>query len=436
MITVAKTQKDVEKYLSENRKVIIYGAGIYAKCWLMYLEKYEVEVVGIFVTQREKNPYKLQGKNVYALNELEVVDRKFQNVGVIVTIAGGEEKWNPFFAELNVFTNIFIVDERIENSLLFENIKYAFETQQCELGLSTCFKSLERGQLQIVERNSGDGYFRLMAADAIKNKDILELVGLVTVKNYEKIYGKIEKIPEMETVGISDSVAQREHIEIYVVTSHFDKGSQKIENSGARVPIQVGAAMTDIRKGFLTDDTGEHISGRNRDYCECTGMYWVWKNTSGQSYVGLEHYRRRMCLNNKSLDYIKEHDIGVVVTCPQFTSETVKSYLSSFVRERDWELLREKILEYDPTFQPFLERQEHGHFFFPCNIALWKREWFDRYCAFAFNVAEQIYQTYRRENIVREDRYMGYLFEELSSLFIMRYYQELNPAITDMEWIK
>jgi hypothetical protein len=78
----------------------------------------------------------------------------------------------------------------------------------------------------------------------------------------------------------------------------MDKARAEEIRQGAYLPIQVGASLTDVRKGCLTDHTGDHISHRNRDYCECTGLYWIWKNYTEADYLGLCHYRRYFLNNN------------------------------------------------------------------------------------------------------------------------------------------
>lgn len=48
--------------------------------------------------------------------------------------------------------------------------------------------------------------------------------------------------------------------------------------------------------GAIRDNTGDNISEKNRNYCELTAQYWVWKNFIGEhhsyEYIGLSHYRR------------------------------------------------------------------------------------------------------------------------------------------------
>ena len=54
----------------------------------------------------------------------------------------------------------------------------------------------------------------------------------------------------------------------------------------------VGSCGMGDRSGIdCFDDDGLNISEKNKNYCELTGLYWMWKNTS-DDIEGLCHYRR------------------------------------------------------------------------------------------------------------------------------------------------
>ena len=42
------------------------------------------------------------------------------------------------------------------------------------------------------------------------------------------------------------------------------------------MPVQVGKSASTIDLGCQGDDVGDNISGKNKTYCELTGLYWAW----------------------------------------------------------------------------------------------------------------------------------------------------------------
>lgn len=66
----------------------------------------------------------------------------------------------------------------------------------------------------------------------------------------------------------------------------------EILHSNYLCPIQAGREASQvILENMIGDNTGDHISSKNPNYCELTTIYWAWKNMSAD-YYGLMHYRR------------------------------------------------------------------------------------------------------------------------------------------------
>ena len=51
-----------------------------------------------------------------------------------------------------------------------------------------------------------------------------------------------------------------------------------VPNLNGYCALQVGAEGKE-KYGYLRDNIGNHISGKNANYYELTGLYWLWKNT-------------------------------------------------------------------------------------------------------------------------------------------------------------
>lgn len=74
--------------------------------------------------------------------------------------------------------------------------------------------------------------------------------------------------------------------QIYIMTH---KKIPEISNK-IYIPLHVGKeGKADL--GYLGDNSGENISQKNDNYCELTGLYWLWKNVKCD-IIGICHYRR------------------------------------------------------------------------------------------------------------------------------------------------
>ena len=62
---------------------------------------------------------------------------------------------------------------------------------------------------------------------------------------------------------------------IYVIT-HKVFDDSNLEGDHYRI-LHVGT-NDNCKDSYLRDDTGDNISEKNPNYCELTGLYWIWKN--------------------------------------------------------------------------------------------------------------------------------------------------------------
>ena len=90
--------------------------------------------------------------------------------------------------------------------------------------------------------------------------------------------------------------------------------------------------------------------------------------------------------------------------------------------------------EYDMAYYETAQKHEKSQIYFSCNIFIMKRRYFDEMCGFIFGVLEKVERFYQERELQRKDRYMGYLVENLLSIYFMHQAGRLKLAYTDMKF--
>lgn len=233
---------------------------------------------------------------------------------------------------------------------------------------------------------------------------------------------------------------------IYIITHKV----QNVPQIEGYAPLLVGAFdKADVPYGLLRDDCMDNISEKNKDYCELTGLYWVWKNRN-DSYKGLVHYRRffgkSRLLNGKkdifpveTLDkYLKDHDI--ILTYLEHVNCSVKQQLVPCnCSEEVFMVMREAVQSLYPEYIQCFDTFFFQNKFSICNMMYCKKEIFDSYCKWLFDILTETEALIRKRKIEYQPRLYGYLSERLLNVWVI--YNELSckhlPIInTEMSFCK
>ncbi|MBO1323820.1 DUF4422 domain-containing protein [Acetobacter sp. TBRC 12305] len=222
------------------------------------------------------------------------------------------------------------------------------------------------------------------------------------------------------------------------------------------VPLHVGRALTDRLLPFAGDDTGDNISAKNREYCELSAIYWMWKNAPPSDWLGVMHYRRLFdfrqtgrkldrygCipvaelndatrasfgLNAAQVLACLESNPGVDAILPRKWSvrsagyATIRAHYGEapYHHAADLELTRQVIAERHPDYLGAFDRymaDQSGYF---TNMFIFRREIFDRYCAWLFSILFAVERRHDRSNYgPQARRVFGYLAERLLSVFLI-----------------
>lgn len=218
------------------------------------------------------------------------------------------------------------------------------------------------------------------------------------------------------------------------------------------IPIHVGSEESKDDFCPTKDSSGENISNKNDTFCELTALYWIWKNTKNQDFVGLLHYRRHL---NFSFSKKKENEWGVVeypIIDQRYISENSLDHYgvlacledNDIILPQKWDvrnagstsmldhyqrgkhhhindylqclnIIKEKYPEYYP-FVSKVNDSTDGYF---TNIFIVRREIFDKYCSWVFDI---LFELEKRIDIsdysVQEKRVFGYISEWILNIFI------------------
>ena len=194
------------------------------------------------------------------------------------------------------------------------------------------------------------------------------------------------------------------------------------------VPVQVGAEGKN-NLGYIPDNTGDNISGKNANYCELTGLYWAWKNLDCE-FLGLVHYRRHFSLMKGSGDRRDVLNINqartlfsnVDVVLPKRRNYLIETNYQQYIHAHHAKDLDEtrKILE--ERYPKYLEaydtsmKKRTGHRF---NMFIMKKTLADAYCTWLFDV---LFELEKRLDISdysdNDKRVFGFVSERLMDVWI------------------
>ena len=207
---------------------------------------------------------------------------------------------------------------------------------------------------------------------------------------------------------------------IYVCThKKYNEISDSIYHS-----LHVGRALgQDL--GYEGDDTGDSISDKNKNYCELTGIYWLWKNISCD-IIGICHYRRFFTYGGSPIikDFIedilcnKSYDI-ILPTCGTTPFATNFDHYKNTHIIKDFEITRDVILEKYPEYIKAFNLMAGTNLATLGNMMISRKEIFDDYCKWLFDI---LFEAEKRTDISTYDdfqkRIYGYLSERLLRVYI------------------
>jgi len=204
----------------------------------------------------------------------------------------------------------------------------------------------------------------------------------------------------------------------------------KTPNKKGYSSLLVGSALGNTFSGAdFRDDEGQNISAKNKSYCEMTGVYWIWKNDKESKYIGISHYRRyftdnyfsmsvEKCLSTEKIEKLfQKYD--VIVPQAAVYKDTILNSLNIAPNLDDMKAVEAAIKALYPEYLDEYKSFLNGNRYYPYNMLVMKRDDFDKYCEWIFNILDHVEREYGNPYTDNyHSRLFGFLSERLLYLWV------------------
>lgn len=294
-------------------------------------------------------------------------------------------------------------------------LKNAFEYKECTvlIAMPIVFHA------EIAQALCLNGFNDCIAIDSVAEFDIMS--------RYYKELGRFKLLGDYLPSNHNSNTA------IYRARSIYDKELKvpPVVYDSNIFDIHAGAALCDIRLSSIADDMGDNISEQNKNFCELTATYWVWKNVR-TDYKGICHYRRILQLSSK--DYYRLDEIDVVLPLPFVRYPNASGQFLRFISDADYKVLLDILKQNSTDYYLAAHKHWYERYLYNYNMLIARQAIFDSYCEFLFEILFAVEKYFNDRGIVRQDRYLGYMGEILTSLYFMHNAHRLRVAHAPKLW--
>lgn len=249
---------------------------------------------------------------------------------------------------------------------------------------------------------------------------------------------KYDKIYNYNTDEDSSMSVDTKQTTIYVANSAFDKALNTPYkfNEDEKI-IQVGAALTDERiAASFFDNVGENISEKNKQFCELTALYWIWKNAK-DDMVGLVHYRRHFILPENWKQIMKKEQIDVILPVPLYVHPSLEANYRSRHVEKNWDNMLDYFKEERPDEFNVLNKFFKGTgLYSPCNMLIARKEAIDELCQWLFPVLMYVVDKGGTLEDSYQNRYPGFISERLITYFFEENRDRFKVVYADKNFLE
>ena len=266
----------------------------------------------------------------------------------------------------------------------------------------------------------------------------MELRNRYLTKFYAEKNRKYDKIYDYDTDEDTSVCADIKQTTIYVANSVFDKTLKSPYRFDENEKIiQVGAALTDNRiAASYFDCDGDNISEMNKQFCELTALYWIWKNAK-DDLVGLVHYRRHFILPENWMQTMAREKIDVVLPVPLYVHPSLEANYRNRHVESNWDNMLDYFrMNRTDEFQELSTFFKETGLYSPCNMLITRKEIFDELCEWLFPVLFYVADKGGTLDDAYQNRYPGFISERLITYFFEKNRDRFKVVYADKNFLE
>lgn len=262
-----------------------------------------------------------------------------------------------------------------------------------------------------------------------------EFIRIDSLQEVEK--GKVHGDDAGERVG--KKVRKRsKSATVYVAVSKYDRLlGQHYRLASYEKEIKAGAAFweSNFPETAITDDTGDNISEKNRQFCELTALYWIWKHGC-EDIIGLAQYRRHFILPEDWIRRMEENDIDVILPVPLYVAPNIVGNYKSRHDPADWDAMMAYLKRQDTEEYREAETFFQTNLYSPCNMFIMRRQVLDELCAWLFPILFAVAEQGGQKEDRYLNRYPGFLSERLITFFFERHRGSYRVVYCDKSFLE
>ncbi|MBR1831854.1 MAG: DUF4422 domain-containing protein [Ruminiclostridium sp.] len=209
---------------------------------------------------------------------------------------------------------------------------------------------------------------------------------------------------------------------LYEAHSHKDKflisspKHKEFEKS-----VHAGSALGGELEADFDDNTGNNISSKNKQYCEMSVTYWVWKNQY-HDWMGIEHYRRHLLVKPEMLT----NDVDVILPLPYMFAPNALAHFRAVLSENVIDALFVSLRILHPEeFDDYI-KIINDYYQYTYNMLCAKKSVFDAYCKWFFEITDYMETMSDKVSEIKETRALSYVAEILTNIYFMYNKDKLN----------